>query len=66
MITAEEFLKQELGDYINPLDQEDIPELLIKFAKLHAEEALQQATYKLTLSNPYDSILNAYPLENIK
>ena len=53
---------------------------LIEFAKLHVEQALKEASWKAEIEscgNPYDpsdsskcvnvnSILNSYPLENIK
>ena len=58
-----------------------VREAMIEFAKMHVQEALKQASEEAEveheLSNPYDpnsgyeivnkdSILNAYPLENIK
>ena len=58
-----------------------VKEAMIEFAKMHVQEALKQASVEAEveheLSNPYDpnseyqivnkdSILNAYPLENIK
>ena len=58
-----------------------VREAMIEFAKMHVQEALKQASVEAEveheLSNPYDpnseyqivnkdSILNAYPLENIK
>lgn len=72
--TAEEFL----DNY--SLDQNTIINRLQEFAKLHVEAALKDASEKAiardTINNPYiregdlivdeDSILNAYPLENIK
>lgn len=57
-------------------------DLMIEFAKLHVQEALKQANEKVIVKEEYqydeydnciliakidrDSILNAYPLENIK
>ena len=73
MKTAEEFFDE--GNFNNVTD------MLIEFAKMHVQEALKQASVEAEveheLSNPYDpnseyqivnkdSILNAYPLENIK
>ena len=29
----DEFLQEQLGDYLNPVDQEDLPDLLIEFGK---------------------------------
>ena len=58
-----------------------VKEAMIEFAKMHVQEALRLASVEAEveheLSNPYDpnseyqivnkdSILNAYPLENIK
>ena len=74
--TAEEFLKQfELGN-TGKIDIEDSKEAIIEFAKLHVEAALKEAekeTIKYVSKtiielNMYNknSILNAYPLENIK
>lgn len=73
MKTAEEFFDE--GNFNNVTD------MLIEFAKMHVQEALRLASVEAEveheLSNPYDpnseyqivnkdSILNAYPLENIK
>ena len=73
MKTAAEFFDE--GNFNNVTD------MLIEFAKMHVQEALKQASVEAKveheLSNPYDpnseyqivnkdSILNAYPLENIK
>ena len=75
--TAEEFLKQRgclsngdgTFDYVSPND-------LIEFTKLYVTEALKQASEKAELNYGEDegqstsldinSILNAYPLENMK
>ena len=49
-----------------------LDEKLITFAKMHVEEALKQASEQVYVSDTVfceidrDSILNAYPLENIK
>lgn len=73
MKTAAEFFDE--GNFNNVTD------MLIEFAKMHVQEALRLASVEAEveheLSNPYDpnseyqivnkdSILNAYPLENIK
>ena len=79
--TAEEFLKREdLPTDI--LSGDDINYAMIEFAKLHVEAALKAADEKAEVEeiwdNPInpsmgisygvdkDSILNSYPLENIK
>ena len=71
MITAEEFYKQTTGCVINHVD---IKNAMIEFAKLHVEAALKEASEKaewkgytlaaVEICNY--SILDAYPLENIK
>jgi hypothetical protein len=74
--TAEEFLKEAQS---NPNKGWTTRKLMIEFAKLHVEAALKEASEKVeydvnhdTLLNYFpvvidkDSILNAYPLENIK
>ena len=79
--TAEEFLKEyELGN-TGKIDTEDAKEAIIEFAKLHVEAALKAASEKgeafvqtngewtsvnVTASVNKESILNSYPLENIK
>ena len=77
MITAEEFYKQTTGCVINHVD---IKNAMIEFAKLHVEtckeEYLQKGfgrymdhafdKYPTRVPIDEDSILNAYPLENIK
>lgn len=77
MITAEELF----GKHFNGLHYDDMtPERIIKyaidFAGVHSKEALKQASEKASLkcgeysSDDFyidtDSILNAYPLSNIK
>ena len=52
----------------------DIKKAMIEFAKLHVEAALEEANRKVIVTYYYDegirvnkdSILNAYPLTNIK
>ena len=76
MKTAEEFLKENYKVKVGVT----IEEVMIEFAKYHVEKSLEQASVEAEveheLSNPYDpnseyqivnkeSILNAYPLENI-
>lgn len=68
--TAEEFLNSKQYDWVEDINT---TECMIEFAKLHVQAALESAAEKL----PYDdklnqdmlvkkSILNAYPLNNIK
>lgn len=73
--TAEEFLKSK-----NYHHSEDYYSLLVKFAKIHVEAALKKASESKSTYVKYDlegnkthptglnkqSILNAYPLDNIK
>ena len=69
--TVEEFYKQTTGCIMN---HGDIKKAMIEFAKLHVEAALEEANRKVIVTYYYDegirvnkdSILNAYPLENIK
>ena len=80
MITAEEFLRNSSVTSSDRYDFLSKQELMIEFAKMHVQEALRiasvEAEVEHELSNPYDpnseyqivnkdSILNAYPLENI-
>ena len=71
--TVEEFLKGR--PWKNGMNlQERIHESMIEFAKLHVEAALEEANRKVIVTYYYDegirvnkdSILNAYPLTNIK
>lgn len=78
MITAKEFLKSkgcefntyDIGKCFDGVEIKDV----IEFAKLHVEAALKAASEKVewngyTLAGveiDKDSILDAYPLENIK
>jgi hypothetical protein len=77
--TAEEFLKRDESGVYNEID---ITHAMIEFTKLHVEAALKEASEKVELSDllhefiedsweggPFidkDTILNAYPLDNIK
>ena len=56
-------------------DYQESVEIMIEFAKLHVEAALKSASatdiisgrsYKHRAEHDKDSILNSYPLENIK
>jgi hypothetical protein len=74
--TAEEILQE----WLSQTDQTDlkdghyfvIKQAMFEFAKMHVEEALKQASEQVYVSDTVfceidrDSILNAYPLENIK
>lgn len=71
--TAEEFFINK-SEQLNS-DKEDMPQWMInasiEFAKIHVEAALKAASEKGKTSNGTsvvvkDSILNSYPLENIK
>ena len=69
--TAEEFL--DLQHETVPSTGFDIRQVMIDFAKLHVEAALYVASERADLSDngmfPYvdkESIVTAYPLENIK
>lgn len=46
--------------------EEELPSLFIEFAKLHVQAALKAADDNSIMYISADSILNAYPLENIK
>jgi len=71
MITAENFINQWIT---KPLDNNDVENLMIEFAKLHVEAALKQASEKAewndynlaSIEIDKDSILDAYSLDNIK
>ena len=80
--TAEEFLQDSFtishfyNDKYNRMScfSDDVQKAMIEFAKLHVEEALKEASENaesyviggLTSEVERSSILNAYPLENIK
>ena len=67
MITAESFINQWVT---RSLDNNDIENLMIEFAKMHVEAALKQAekiTIEFDCEGNYDnSILDCYSLGNIK
>lgn len=68
MITAEEFVKSNISCSDRP-DFERKCELVIKFARLHTEAALKEASdFAITCGDEElaDNILEIYPLENIK
>lgn len=72
MIIAKELFDKMLTEN----DECTSTEMMIEFAKMHVTEALKQASEKVEVNsvsfthNDYDidkeSILSAYPLENIK
>jgi len=78
MMTAEEYLSFQDGysdlksDY--PKLDRSIKEVIIEFAKMHVKETLKQIQDRVYMNNDVnlvflankDSILNAYPLDNIK
>ena len=77
MITAEEFMTQHDSMRMprGVTYQKEIGEAMIEFAKLHVEAALKAASEKsciqideheLSCSVDKKSILNSYPLTNIK
>jgi len=69
----EETLDGSISEY-----EQDIKKMMIEFAKLHVEAALKEASEKAKMIDvgidysiilwevDKDSILNSYPLENIK
>jgi len=74
--TADEFLRQK--PFINGMKRGDQQVAMIEFAKLHVQAALKAADDKADVTVidvdmtgtiwgvDSDTILNAYPLENIK
>lgn len=80
-MTAHDLLNQRFSNgviiEIHSGDTLDIIEIMIEFAKYHVEQALKEASIKATAYNKakfkgdinsqvdMDSILNAYPLDNI-
>ena len=73
--TAEEFLQQEQFYAVTSGDEYEIAQAMIEFAKLHVQAALESASKNgRTRTNDEstsiivdsDTILNAYPLDNIK
>jgi hypothetical protein len=81
MITAEEFLINKGDADFRLSEGEYISEIMIEFAQLHVKEALYEASEQAKIQYDYsgntgsefcdeyidkDSILNAYPYNNIK
>ena len=71
-------MKQTAREFYDAHYSDDAVVMMIDFAKLHVEAALKEASEKATVNTEpdyrggewsivdTDSILNAYPLENIK
>ncbi len=77
MKTAEEFLKNftyqhegktyHLGEWENSDQENEVKLLMIEFAQMHVEEALQSASDWVGEIDGVDfNLKNAYPLTNIK
>ena len=73
MITAEEFLNNQDFYDLHAIPEWSVKRVMIEFAKLHVTEALRKASEYAEITDngrfPFidkNSILNAYPLENIK
>ena len=68
--TAEEFLNLLGVPYRNGLENRRgnyiSPDELIKFAKLHVEAALKEASEDANMDSDYYQALQVYPLTNIK
>lgn len=71
--TAEEIFYSKEFSKNSSLEFEDVENLMIEFAKMHVEEALKEAYEKAGLEYygdevcyDKDSIITAYPLENVK
>ena len=70
--TAIELTFQKFPKHDGRFVLRNIEKFMIEFAKMHVEEALKQASEQVYVSDTVfceidrDSILNAYPLENIK
>jgi len=71
--TAEEFIKGKSNDFdtqkrVDTFFPPTVERLCIQFAKLHVEEALKAASEKVESRNfiEKETILNAYPLDDIK
>ncbi len=61
--TAKEFINKKIDGKV--FFDYEVPDILIEFAKLHVDAALEEASEKVGLSYK-QSILNSYPLDNIK
>lgn len=65
--TAEEWLTSFGADADDMFYKHSVEEAMIEFAKMHVEAAIKSILENVTLSDDkWDSILNAYPLTNIK
>ena len=69
--TAEQFLENyrfKAGEHIGNSDYDLMAKYAIDFAKLHVESALKTAQKEAQITDTigFQSILNAYPLDNIK
>jgi hypothetical protein len=71
--TAEELFKYYAdhtalseGHYDYLVNKEDFIEALQKFAKLHVEQALKEASEDANMDSDYYQALQVYPLTNIK
>lgn len=77
MKTAEEFLQDTVIENNNSFDivsdlkiTSDVTKAMIEFAKMHVQAALQKVVDKIdvedVINDDNTSILNAYPVSNIK
>jgi hypothetical protein len=70
MITAEAFLNNQDFYDLHSIPEWNVKRVMIEFAKLHVEAALTHVYEKIDIEEVQDgikdSILNAYPIENIK
>lgn len=70
--TAKDFAWNQEEDFktiLTEINYQEVYKLMIEFAKLHVEAALKAASkqdYVLDSDKAQKSILNAYPLTNIK
>ena len=72
--TAEEILSKKFSELKSSFDLNDVKDCMVEFARLHTEAALKEASEDVELetygnfgnSVNKDSILNSYPLTNIK
>lgn len=69
-MTAEEFLKKQEYWNIDRLAKWEVKKAMIEFAKYHVEKALDSVYLKINIEKVIDgnkdSIINSYPLKNIK
>lgn len=69
-MTAEEFLKKyniesyDEGGYLG-IDEKEASKMMIEFAKMHVKEALINAANECPM-HCTESVMNCYPLDNIK